>query len=931
MAGAGSFVKHMGDAGSGALQGLSGQYMRLPAKDILLYYRFQSSVHPLSYCTTIFKHAITSNPVQIYINQVHQKLTPDFRLVFDKYWSKFASDASDAINAIGVVPYTTLVTHDGFAVPHVLVPGTYDLNWRHNVYSEGLVFHVTRTEASGVSFFSSHAQGGDAFDSSGDVNSNQMAALMNGEQNLLGAATKTDTLSAKITGPTAGDPHELLTRRMDMGRSVPSLGRPDPSCMVLSGFGTDPSIDGHINSNAAALWPEYIKLMMNEHMYATQEDRLTGHVPFAEVPEPSDAYVQSLTMDTVGPTTLTQALGDRGGIQQVMLPQQDISRREALRQAQRDANARRRNASLQLPILEDMLRMQPAESYEALYSYMRQTHMDSVGEHILGQYELLQPGAHLSSYSPTVSSKHLMEFIKLFNQKTSAQFQIPIAAITERTSTQGDTTQQREAKYDAVHWMIKTVSGIMTQIYRALYTDSDVYDAVRYLHARFLSKDAIDRLMRDFDRATAYGALQQTLRVERMVESTGNYVSVHNNPAWVMGGGVDMDVELEKLAATKRKNKGGRNASKSKRTAKTNDDVDDRSDSSDSDEGEEDESVRDSGKRTTKRRTDIISVKDVESDSSGRYAATGANAAMDTNEDATFMERRIEWIERWLNNPNDIKLLNDSLREIVLEPDYELARMRLRMMYYNRLRRLSGDQARQLLEDGDTNQRAWYSKHSARIKSKAQDMNDIQVSLVYSAPIDMNQLTFMAMMGLVNSHEYVMTARSRYMLPVQCDTKAAQQQTHMLDQMREYLLSSEVQKLLSDTPMGMMMKAIEGQLAGQQQQLQSENEQLHKQLEQEQMGRQVDRAVERAVRQVEKKAENGEKVKSPSSGGSNGGSSSSSSNSSASKSKSTTSSSSSSSPSSSSSTKSPSPSSTLSSSFASKSEKKAGSVLSKTS
>lgn len=808
--------------GNNAIQELGGQNASLSSYDILMLHRFQDSIFPLCYCSTMLKNAMRANPVQIYFKQKHQVCTPKFRAVLDKYWSKFASDATATLNALGVIPITFLVTHDGFKIPHVLVPGTYNLRWRHSILSEGLTFDVTRTTASGISFFNTHTNANDV-NGQDILSSNQMAGLLNGDSTTLGSLTK-NASDQLITGPTVGDPNELLTRRADMGRSIPDMGQPDPSCIVLSGFGTDPSVDGCLKSKAATLWPEYIKLMMHEHMNIAQEDRVTSHVPFGETPEPSKEYVESLTTDMMGPTTLSQAMGANNGVQRVMLSQQDISQRILFQKAHNQVNAQNQVASLNLPILENMLQMKPHQSYEALKAYIRQTHLDETGENMLNRYELLQPGLRLSSYAPHVSSVHLPKFIDLFHLKACAQYQIPMSAIAERATTQGDSTQQREAKYEAVHWHIQTISNIMTDIYQSLYSANEVRDALSYLHDRFLSKDAVGRLLKDFDESASYEALQQVLRTDRLISYSNRYTTTSKRPVWVHEGD-NYTLEFDQTASGKRKaaaiEKDNKRLNKRKRTK------------------------RDSSSTAT------IDDEDAHSNSD-----SDEEEFMDPQELAEQrVERRIDWLSRWLHNPDDAVLLSDSIKDILTEPDYDLARLRLKLMYFNNLRSLANSDKIQLFLEGDQNQQAWFTKKTEKLEKQAEALRDVRVTIIYGAPIELPELTFMGMMGLINDHEYSMMARSRHMLPVQCDTKESQKQMQMLGKLSKFMASSAVQQMVAKTPMGTMMKAVEGELTKEQQKLEGENEQLQSKLKEEQKSREVDKAVAKVTKQLEKKAE----------------------------------------------------------------------------
>ena len=205
----------------------------------------------------------------------------------------------------------------------------------------------------------------------------------------------------------------------------------------------------------------------------------------------------------------------------------------------------------------------------------------------------------------------------------------------------------------------------------------------------------------------------------------------------------------------------------------------------------------------------------------------------------------------WLQNPDDKYLLSQTLQDVVNEPDPKVARARLRMLYMSQLRQLTGDDRRKLFLDGDVGQHEWLAKRESSIRQQASKASDIQLAIVHSAPIDMSQLTFMAVTGLINRHEYVQIARARYMLPVQCDTEEAQKQTKILEQLTNFMSSSQVQAMVSDTPMGVMMKAVEGKLFADQQKLSSENEQLQNQLEQQRIQNAIDKAVHRAMLKIE--------------------------------------------------------------------------------
>lgn len=793
--------------------------------------------------------------IQAYVNQIHQKPSPRLRAVLDKYWAEFAMDASDAINAIGVVPYIELVTHDGYVVPRVLKAGTYNIRWKYDIQSEGLDFEITRSTASGVSFVNQQNASSSMMDDTFQIDTNQMSQLLNGDSSLNSKVVGGDISGADQTPrPSAKDPHVYLTRRLDMGSSVPSLGEVDPCCMVLSGFGFDPSLDGCLNSNAAALWPEYIKTLVHEYMNVAQESRITQHVPFAEVAEPSSDYVNSLTSDVVGPTTLEQAFGDNQGIHRVMLSQEEVTRREMLRNAQRSMNAAKHTASLNLPDLQDILQQRPAVSYERLREFMKQTYVDSVQEQLLGQYELLQPGARLASYAPHASSTHMPLIIQLFHTKTSAQYRIPIAAITQRTSAHGDTTQQREAKYEAVNSMVKQVSNVMTTIFRTLYGETEVMNAFSFLYDRFLSTEAVDRLMQNFDAACESEALKLVLRSNRLnskssldnIQSTSGYNKVYDGSgrSEFTGEVVRLDAkydEQEDTKAVKRKRRGNR--------AKSN------TGDGDADVGSDSESDAKSKRKKKGRQVDEEdddeSDKESQSDTTAllEYDAHQVTSVADAQQYST--ERCGAWLHLWLQNPDDVHLLSQTLQDVVNEPDPKVARVRLRMLYMTQLRQLTSEDRRKLFLDGDVGQREWFAKQETSIRQRASKASDIQLAVVYSAPIDLSQLTFMATLGLINSHEFVQIARSRYMLPVQCDTEEAQKQTKILKQMTDFMSSSQVQAMISDTPMGVMMKAVEGKLFTDQQKLSGENAQLQDQLEQQRIQNAIDKAVHRAILKIE--------------------------------------------------------------------------------
>ena len=162
------------------------------------------------------------------------------------WWERFKLDVMHHLEVEGVVVMTYLRTRDGSVVPKTVPPETYVLQVRHRILGEAPQFRALR------------------------VSSNRHRADENRERSVL----------------------DLPAMRLDAGIAYPDPGEEDPLLVVLSGFGSDPSDYGQLNSVVASFYEEWLQYKTAVSMQTETHHQQLFPRHFVEMGEMSEGQVK---------------------------------------------------------------------------------------------------------------------------------------------------------------------------------------------------------------------------------------------------------------------------------------------------------------------------------------------------------------------------------------------------------------------------------------------------------------------------------------------------------------------------------------------------------------------------------------------------------------------------------------------------------------
>lgn len=417
--------------------------------------------------------------MQFYFRGTHQKLSPWFRDVVDRYWTKFSQDCMDAVWVVGVVPVTWLVLRDGTVVPQVLHPGTYRIATYYDSLASQQCFLVYRTLATGASLIvgkrgneAAHNPGGSAlgFEGSRDLSEPNPDA-----------------------GATSADSRANMTRRMDLGTHFPTINEPDRTCTVLSGFGHDVLLDGTLTSIVAASARLSVRQDIYESVHLLQEQQLAMRIPFLESEAPSAAFINSHIWGRRPRRGVEQSVDNNGETYERSADQ--IVFNQAMERVISEQN-------------QDVLRSTGVGDLRGIAGTGNIAQaMDSAGrmaryaENAVGAmaqrpaYLTLPPGGHISETRVAMGGANYQYQTDRYEQEVCTLYELPIALFRNLATTQGNVEMQSTYLNATKHKWNMLLTQIMTQVYNLIYAEVDGVWEMSYLLESLLRPKLVARLL----------------------------------------------------------------------------------------------------------------------------------------------------------------------------------------------------------------------------------------------------------------------------------------------------------------------------------------------------------------------------------------------------------------------------------------------------
>ena len=745
--------RHVADDGSSVV------FIR--AKHILAMYEVHRTDPVHSGCRDSLLGPIITNLPDFYYNGVHQKLTPRFKRIVEEYWGpSFSVAFLDTYWVVGVVPATVLVLNDGTKVPHVLEPGTYDLAVYFSPVGEAKCYGVYRTALAGASEL-------------GGLRAGEMEQIMRdflmggafGNHSSMGSiayGSGVEDPSMLLRGPAYIDDAELRTCRLDLGELFPQLGRPDPCCIVLRGFGHDPLLNGVLTSVVARTMPDWLEVRTHRAFNTMQEGRVANMQTMVETPPPSNEYIHQLALARAPPRGINDPLADEGVVRHVARNDVEIQLASIMARDQQQSNTMS---------MAQMTGGAPMASSTALSSGGPSSALDaarnldayaanvSVQRNMANGYTLVHPGGNVVNRTYVPSERNLKTLIDHTTQTISMAYGVPVVQFQSKATTHSDTSNQQNTKYQTQNLLSQMLSRVLTSFYRLIYGRELVNDSLSFLYRRFLSEEAVTRLRNHFDVVDERERMRLTINVMNM---------------WTMRANERMSMSV----------------------------------------GSPDENS----------------------------AAVRAITEQYESDRALLMKYYDE-LGHVRQNEDGSMVLPETLHDVLEAPEKQLARLGMRRIFLNYLTRwMDSDNAVELFERGDVGQvsiiaREVRNSAAARARAALTDggkdpVDGIEVSLGFSAPQTIEAATSVLALGGMNKHEWERHVRTQMFLPIQCDRDRDASnggRTNGIDNLMDFLASSEAMKAIKDTPLGILSTSIQGGLVKERQEQKKKQEQAAKQ------------------------------------------------------------------------------------------------------